>query len=297
MTLRAFSRNLARATARFRNASAGEIAAMYWRAARLQFTASTPSRHIPQPSIRPERVVISLTTIPARARHIRPALLSLLDQDEPADRILLNYPVTSLRTGAPYPDPATLDLPAGIDVLRCTDSGPSTKLLPAIGAEPGALIIVADDDVIYPSDFVATLLAAHRSEPAPAWGYRGVALNRQAPFAELSHIFASALDEPQVADILFGTWGYAVTADMFDEGVFNYPGVDDAVRWVDDVWISGHLARRGVPRKIVASRLFPVESLTVMRQALTSGINRSGENDEIAIAAFGDDWSRPNKAT
>lgn len=297
MTLRTVSRNIARAAARFKNASAGEIAAMYWRAVRLQFAAGAPSRAIPRCDTRPERVVISLTTIPARARHIRPALLSLLDQDEPADRILLNYPAASLRTGAPYPDPTTLDLPAGVDLVRCTDSGPSTKLLPAIDAEPHALIIVADDDVIYPRDFVATLLAAHRSEPATAWGYRGVALNQPAPFAELSHIFASAIDAPQVADILFGTWGYAVTADMFNESVFKYPGVDGAVRWVDDVWISGHLARGGVPRKIVTSLLFPVESLTVMRQALTSGINRSGENDEIAIAAFGDDWSRPNKGT
>ncbi|MAW85485.1 MAG: hypothetical protein CMJ42_03030 [Phyllobacteriaceae bacterium] len=290
-------RNFRRAVTRFSNPSLPEIAGLYWRALRLQLAARPP--RIPHSRVLSDgaRTVISLTTIPARARHVRPALLSLLDQTTPADRIMLAYPETSLRGAGPYPDPASLNLPDGIDVVRCSDSGPSTKLLPALSLEPDALIIVADDDVIYPRDFVATLKAAHRREPGTAWGYRGVRLDGKTPFAHLPHLLASGLAAPAPADVLFGTWGYAVTAGMLDRAVHDYSGQDDAVRWVDDIWISGHLARRGVPRKILTSSLFPVESPTVLRAALTSGINRSGANDDAAIKVFAGDWGSPAAAT
>lgn len=288
-----FRRNFARATARFANASASEIVALYWRTLRCHFARANNAPPRSPPRHDGLRVVVSLTTIPVRARHIRPALHSLLDQTRPADRIMLAYPEHSLRTGKPYPDPASLGLPDGVDIIRCNDSGPSTKLLPALGLETAALIIVADDDVVYPRDFIATLVAAHESEPGTAWGYRGVVLDGVTAFVELPHLLASGLAAPAQVDVLFGTWGYAVTAAMFDAAVKDFSGHLEAVRWVDDVWISGHLARRGISRKVLATRLFPVETLTVMRQALTSGINRSGANDEAAIRAFANDWRKP----
>ncbi|MCL4674743.1 MAG: hypothetical protein KJZ59_01630, partial [Pararhodobacter sp.] len=277
----------ARTLARYRNPTLAEIAGIYLRALSLAWRApGLPA--LPAP--RPERLVVTLTTIPARAHRLRTTLRSLLDQSEPADRIVLCLPRTARRGGAPYPDPATLALPAGVQVLRCTDEGPATKLLPTLRAEPGATLVVVDDDVVYPRDFLAGLLAAHRADPGAALGLRGVRVAPGVPFPALAHVMCSAIPAPVPVDILFGTWGYLLPPGVLDGAVQDFSGYPDAVRFVDDVWISGHLARRGVRRLVVPTRSFPVETPASAVQALTDGPNRSGDNDAVAIAAFARYW-------
>ncbi|MBC7284238.1 hypothetical protein [Hoeflea sp.] len=208
----------------------------------------------------------------------------------PADRIILWLPARSLRQGRDYPDAADVPLPEGIEVMNCEDLGPATKLLHSLRLEKDALVIAVDDDVVYPANLVSTLLSAHRNEPGTAFGLRGVTLESGTRFGDLWHILSSGIDQPESADILFGTWGYMVPAWLCDEAIHDFTGYPASVRWVDDVWISGHLARLGIARKVTPSCQFPLETFASLRHALTDGMNRSGENDEIAIQAFADFW-------
>lgn len=286
MTLR---RNLGRTLARYRHLSPLRALAIHWRAARLMLGAQVrPAPPVPMPG----RLVVTLTTIPARAGLLAPVLRSLLDQTEPADRIVLAWPDRALRGGAAYPDPATLDLPAGVDVLRCSDLGPATKLLPALRSEPDAVLVVVDDDVIYPRDFLAVLRAAAARHPGAAVGLRGVRLDPGCAFSDLPHVMCGGLARDQAVDVLFGTWGYLLPPGALDDAVHALEDAPPAVRWVDDVWISGHLARRGVPRVVLAAPTLPVETRASWRAALTDGPNRSGANDAAAIAHFAEDWAR-----
>jgi hypothetical protein len=91
-------------------------------------------------------------------------------------------------------------------------------------------------------------------------------------------------------DVLFGTWGYLVPPGTLDTAVHDLADHPEHLRWVDDVWISGHLARRGVPRLVVPANEVPIETGNSRRQALTDGPNRSGENDRRAIEMFAADW-------
>jgi hypothetical protein len=279
--------NIARSLARYRTPSLLQIAALYARAWHLHRGRIPP--HVPTP-VRAERVVVTLSTIPARAAALAPVLHSLLDQTEPADRIILNLPPVSRRTGVPYPDPAGLNLPMGVDVLRGPDEGPATKFLGALHDEPRALIVVVDDDVIYPRDFLANLLAAYRVRPGHALALRGVRLVDGVAFPALDHVLCSAIAAPQPVDVVFGTWGYLLPPGLPVAEIADFSGHPDEVRWVDDVWISGHLARLGVPRMVVATQSFPIETMTSAVQALTDGANRSGLNDAAAIAAFARYW-------
>ena len=270
---------------RYRRLRPTRLISDWARARRLQCGAN-PRAHRPVP--RSEPVVISLSTIPERAALIGPVIASLRDQTVPADRIVLAWPRVSLRTGQPYPDPPAL--PDDVSCLRCVDVGPASKLLPVLMAEPEAAIIVVDDDVIYPADFVATLLAAHREAPAAAIGYRGWRIQAGRSSGRFDHVFATALDRRAAVDVLLGTWGYLVPPGALDAAVHDFSGYPEAVRWVDDVWISGHLARRGVPRLVVPARGLPIETRASGVAALTFGLNRSGANDRAAIAAFAQWW-------
>lgn len=245
-----------------------------------------PPRSAPPP--RPERIVVSLTTVPDRMDKLAPVLRSLVDQTVPADRIVLARPEVSWRSGKPYPP---LDPPfPGVDVLATKDHGPATKLLPALLAEPDAAIIVVDDDIIYPVDFIEQMLAWHRRMPQAAIGFRGWRIVEGAHPKRFPHIFSTSLAEPEAVDILLGTWGYLVPPGSFDATVHDLDAAPPAMRFVDDVWFSGHLAKRGVPRFVVPAKGMPVTTEASNIAALTFGPNSSGKNDLEAIDAFRQWW-------
>lgn len=256
-----------------------------YRRARFLRRGPAPKR----PSVpRAERIVVTLTTVPERAALLGPALRSLIDQTLPADRILLAWPRWSIRTGAAYPPPP--DLPEGVEILDCEDLGPATKLLPALQAEPSALLIVADDDVVYPYDFIETLVRAHRADPGSVPGWRGWKLEAGVDPRDLVHVYATGVQQAVDVDILLGTWGYLVPPGALDEAVHDYTSGPPEARLVDDIWISGHLARRGIKRRVIPAVGLPIETRASGLSALTLGPNRSGRNDAVAIAAFARWW-------
>lgn len=251
------------------------------RAARLNVAAPRPRAVAPPGRTRVARLVVSMTSIPARAKWLQPALRSVVDQQEPPDRVVLAWPWRS-RTGEPYPPPPRV--PAGVEVLRCDDCGPATKLLPVLRAEPDAVIVAVDDDVVYPLDFLGCLMAGHSRHPEAAVGLRGWRIPADLAWPE--HVFATGIRSSAQVDVLMGTWGYLVPPGALDAAVHDFTGWPPEVRWADDVWISGHLARRGIERFVVPATGLPLETIGSSIASLSGGRNANGSNDHAAIDAF-----------
>lgn len=240
-------------------------------------------------TLRDERIVITLSTIPERLPGIIPVLRSLLDQSCPADRIVLALPETSRRSGLPYPAPK--GLPKGIDILRCEDIGPATKLLPTLKAEPDSVVIVVDDDVIYPFNFVETLLAAHRRRPAAVVGLRGWQVQAGKDSRETRHAFSCAIARDQRVDVLLGSWGYLLPPHVLDQDVHEIDLAPERAQWVDDVWIAGHLAKRSIERWVVKGDSLPIETPLSLKASLNRGVNNCGQNERMAIEMFDNWWT------
>jgi hypothetical protein len=268
---------------RFRRMTPWRLVSDLRRAARLK--RADPRRRAPH--ARDERLVVTLTTIPERGAALIPTLRSLLDQTWPADRIVIAWPEAT-RSGKPYPAPPPL--PEGVDLLACQDEGPATKLLPTLKAEPDAVLVVVDDDVIYPVDFLETLLRAHRAERKAALGLRGHGTSRAVDPRDIDHIFATAVAAPTAVDVLMGTWGYLVPPGSLDDAVHDFSNWPPELRWVDDYWISGHLARRGVPRRVVPAKGLPRETRMAKIGGLQLAPNPDGRNNRIGIEAFAAWW-------
>jgi hypothetical protein len=127
-------------------------------------------------------VWVSITTTPARLHLLQPVLASLVASAAaagvPASRVVVQVPATP-----PYPPVTSGDdddgcgsfsfLPPWLlpHAKRCAaDLGPITKLTAALdlGASNGGLVIVADDDLVYPLGMVPALLAAVRASETHA---------------------------------------------------------------------------------------------------------------------------------
>lgn len=223
--------------------------------------------------------IISLSTIPPRFSAIGGTLKSLTSQKGRIDEIRLYVPRHYRRF--PDYDGSLPEVPDGVTVIRADeDLGPATKVLFAAKDLRGkpAQILFCDDDVIFRPTWANELFAEQERRPdacVALWGkflppgYRSLPSRR--PLAQFPprhrsfafrtrHFFQrllgsitgrdvpratrSAVSQAGYADLILGVGGVVIRPDFFDDEALAIP----PVLWsVDDIWLSGMLAKKNVP--------------------------------------------------
>jgi hypothetical protein len=261
-------------------------------------------------------VVVSLTTIPSRLPHIEATIKSLLDQTLPPAKIVLNVPDYSERERRGYDVPPQLATLSVVEVHRCDDLGPATKLIPTLRrCRPDDLIVVVDDDRIYPRTFLADLAAAAGSMPdavvsCSGWRVPSDLTDRSTTIMSNlmkrppAPVRGSRLSAPYRIDIFQGLAGYAVRPRFFPDAsiLSDFSGAPPAVKTVDDVWLSAHCAaaKYAVPVSQVAHapwrrrRLYKATSLGIGNRGDGSVESRP---NTIAMRHFRDRWLCAGSAT
>src|SRR5438874_3511856 len=150
-----------------------------------------------------QRVIASLSTVPDRINNLRPTIRSLLKQTRPPDEIVLAIPEFSVRERRPYVVPKYISRLPRVRVLRCReDWGPATKFIAAIQDELAAgrentLIMVVDDDRLYPRDALETYLSYSEQLPNAALCCLGPGLPSSLAWDDAKMIYAKDLREPR----------------------------------------------------------------------------------------------------
>jgi hypothetical protein len=242
------------------------------------------------------RVIVSLSTVPDRVDNLRPTIDSLLKQTRLPDEIVLAIPEFSIREQRPYIVPEYISRLPRVRILRCSmDWGPATKFIPAIQDElvtgrENTLIMVVDDDRIYPRDALETYLFYSRQLPNAALCFRGAAMPRTLDWDDAKMIKAKDLREPRPVAVITGCGSYLVQPRFFDQSLWDYSKAPAIAFYIDDIWISAWLSRRGVKRYVV-----PASAMmrSVRRQRGSVSLNqipgRQKMNNET-IAFFKDAW-------
>ncbi len=265
--------------------------------------------------------IISLTSIPPRFAHLPEVLGRLVRGQGSVAEVHLYVPARYRRFPGDAPSLPPLPEGIVVHRTD-VDFGPATKVLPALRACSGTKrqILFCDDDQVYPPGWAASLLAAQAARPdtavalvgETAVSHAGEAAVRVRPIAcrrpraipaqrslalryraaRLGGQIASALGRPApprpsrvrcvragYADILCGFGGAVVQAAQFDEEVFAFV---DPLHMVDDVWLSGHLARRNVgiwiPAGLPGPQRHAVDRLGNLRTATIEGMDRKSLN-------------------
>lgn len=227
------------------------------------------------------RHVITLSTIPPRFADVGHTLATLVAQRSRPEAVELYIPRHYRRF--PQWGGGLPEVPEGVRIVRVEeDFGPATKVLPAARAwrGQGVDLLFVDDDQFYLPDWAAGFLKLRRQRPdavlcaaaksvrdmgcnwdTPAPLPRGkAAVRSQQQFGYNLRLLLALLlrggKPPRMAaayrkldrtghmDIFEGYSGVALRPEFLDEAAYNIP----EVLWsVDDVWLSGHLARRGIP--------------------------------------------------
>jgi len=203
------------------------------------------------------RLVASLTTLPHRLLNIHHTLDSLVSQHVKPDVIYLNIPITYTRFNISADKSLISRLINQFNnkygvrfvVTRLKkDWGPLSKLLPVLYKEqdPATLLITVDDDMVFKPTLFGILLQRHLNSPKMAFGASGqmVDIDRD----DSLHVRTAWKWKSGAfpVDILEGFTGAIYRRDFFD--VDMLAAVPSQCFSTDDIWISAHLARRGIPR-------------------------------------------------
>ena len=175
---------------------------------------------------------ISLTSIPPRFEGLEPVLSALLAQRPEPVAVYLCLPRSYLRYPGPIMPPA---LPEGVELLWSEgDIGPAGKALIAARHLAGqvARLIYCDDDWIYPQGWAAALLSGAGD---------GVASTGQG--FSVSRLKRKSNAKPGFTDIAQGFSGVCLDPKWLTGDEMTPP----KAAWpVDDIWLSGQLARQGI---------------------------------------------------
>ena len=244
------------------------------------------------------RIIASLSTLPDRIAKLGPTLQSLLNQTRPPDEIVLAVPPFSFRQKKAYVIPPALAAISQLQIVRCDrDWGPATKFIPTIQRElaadrGGTLVMVVDDDRIYPRDAIETYLHYQEQLPDAALCFRGGEMPRTLDWQDAKLTYGDQIREPRPVAVVTGCGSYLIQPRFFDEALWDYSNAPAGAFFMDDIWISGCLDRRGVKKYVVPGSAM---MRTVARQLGTLTLHdvpggRQPSNNET-IRYFHESWN------
>ncbi|CEG44343.1 uncharacterized protein PHALS_00712 [Plasmopara halstedii] len=224
----------------------------------------------PSPPWRPSfRVVVSLTTTPSRLHKVMDSVRSLTKQNLVPDQIYVNIPEGQMKRHPErsYDDTEIpselLELAPLVQVNRCVDDGPATKLLGALRIEKNSstLIITLDDDFVYPPELVSSLVWEAEIKPDDALGVCGWGMLPMWHEVGVVPAYVPYFMRPngRFVDILQACCGNAYRRGFFTD-VKALADIPSVCVTVDDVWIAGYLRMVEQRRSaLISKRLDPLD--------------------------------------
>ncbi|MBY8976494.1 glycosyltransferase family 2 protein [Rhodobacteraceae bacterium NNCM2] len=236
-------------------------------------------------------VSICLTSISGRCATLHQTIRSLLAQDYPAFDVTLYISdhAHMLDKGITRIPEALAGLRAESDgrfeILYTANTGPYRKLMPRLAGLRGreALVATADDDTLYPGDWLARLVERYVRHRCII-SYRGhPMLHDETGFVRYRRWMTTRAKRREGMFLLpTGKDGVLYNSRFFHPAVLRVDRALELAPTTDDLWWRWHSAALGVPVHMInldyaTSTLPEVE----WEGSLYDNYNRAGENDRV----------------
>jgi hypothetical protein len=246
-------------------------------------------------------VIVTLTSIRARAAALRETVESLVRQDHPSAfevRVHLSHEPYLMDEGFPVapdwaPSLQALNPLCSLRFVFVRNTGPYRKLLPVLAecieSDSDTLIVTCDDDTRYAPDWLSRLLHHHRCTGGVV-AFRGHSM-RLDPEGRALAPYALWQTNPDkghfgLNNLPTGKDGVVYHPSCFDRSVLD---VDTAMRLAptaDDLWFRWHTVARGVPCYLIdlGDRVFDDVPSFDEGVSLWEVYNKRGGNDNTIAA-------------
>lgn len=259
----------------------------FWRC----FYSFVPARKLkPNSNCVPE-IVVSITSYPARFKTLHLVLKSLLNQDFTPSKIILyldkNVEIASL------PSNILKLRSCGLQIKNiCEDIKPHKKYFYAMNEFKNAIIVTADDDVIYPRDWLKSLYQSYLEFPNAVSARRVHKISRNLegkamPYQTWEKGYQLELN-PSMELMATGVGGILYPPGIFNQmkDVFNESLIKDVCLGADDVWLKFIEKKNGIKVRLVPSRLahpYIIEDETLEKTGLMNKNVAQNQNDAYIL--------------
>lgn len=246
---------------------------------------------------REQELIVSLTTIPERIGKVHLCIETLLRQSVRPDRVILWL---SESTDAGRPRVTEDALPArlrrlqerGLEIRWCRDIRSYRKIIPALRAFPGALIVTSDDDVYYPRHWLEQLYGAFVKEPHLVHCHRAHLIKYDAAGCALPYlqwdITAPSLVGPSTDLFPTGVGGVLYAPGHLHPEVMNEEVFAKICPTADDVWLKAMTLRNGVACKKVKAGAVAYVEIRIPHNRVLSHYNVNANGNDVQIAQVAD---------
>lgn len=235
-------------------------------------------------------ITVSLTTIASRLGKVSRTLRSLLAQDYPriVVRLYLSREPFLLDEGVPGALPAEISALAESDPrleVRFTPNiGSYRKILPLLAEMNGtrALVVTADDDTVYPSDWLTGLYQAYQHYRCVVC-YRGHQMKRSGrAFTKYRRwMVAGIARNPDLYNLPTGKDGVLYETTFFHPKVLNHVRALQIAPTADDLWLKWHYSAFEDVKTFVINTDYQAQTFKddPFGKSLYEAFNRDGGND------------------
>lgn len=232
-------------------------------------------------------IIVSLTSFPARMDEVPAAIGSMLRQTVKPDRIILHLTKSQFE-GKELPDKIkALMEKSGLEVVFCEENlKPHTKYLYAIQANPDAIVITVDDDIIYRPTLIEELYASYKRFPDCVSCLRAHKMR----FSKEGELFPYNdwimechydIDVPSHQLLATGVGGVLYPPHCLPKETFDKETIQKTCLNADDLWLKVMEIRKGTKVVLCADSQLPQEILEgAQTVSLLSGNVVGGRNDD-----------------
>lgn len=232
-----------------------------------------------------EKVIISLTTISSRIAQINMVLNHLLKQDYENFEIRVHISKDSylLDKGILDIDDNVLCDPK-IKYIFVKNTGPYRKLIPVLNEFWGThqAIVTVDDDVIYPSNLLSTLLVANQIFDCPI-AFRGRKIKfDKTTILPYNQWQKTELSSCSISNLPTGKDGIFYRPSYFHKDVLDIDKAVELAPTTDDLWFKWYTVLNEKPSVLLFNSLadsFDVANET--NETLFDSFNKHTNNDQV----------------
>ncbi len=204
---------------------------------------------------REKKIVVSLTSFPARINVVGYAIKSLFNQTKKPDRIVLWLAEEQFKN-VQMPNLLNELCKKGLEIKFCKDLGSHKKYYYALQEQKeDELVITYDDDIIYPENSIEMLYKKHLQFPKCIICNRAESAEGQESFGEYKtwKIYSSeGVKEPSTRLFPSTGGGTLYPYGSVDAEAFNEGAMRETAYTADDLWMRFMSAKKGT--RIVKTR-------------------------------------------
>lgn len=190
------------------------------------------------------RLIVSLTSYPARIATLHLTLETIYAQTRKADEVVLWLAREQFPEGE---DELTNELcefigEGKLNLRWCDDLKPHKKYFYALQEYEHDLVVTIDDDMLYPEYILENLYQSYLQYPTAVSAIRGHYMvisekGKVMPYQDWIREVHAVIHEPSMQLFATGVGGVLYPPGIFDKRLFDKQAIINTCLWADDLWL------------------------------------------------------------